>query len=185
MAMHNRLVTRKDANERGYFPAGRGESPNFIGLAQHGTPYGAEVSPFMSPIGVPCQEPPFSTLTAIDMRTKKVIWTRPLGVASNSGPMGVRSHIPLSLGVPLNGGAITTASGLTFIAASQDEHIRAYDTRNGKILWEDKLPAGGQATPMTYRSSMTGRQYVTIAAGGSLGFVTTRPGDYIVAYTLK
>ena len=78
------------------------------------------------------------------------------------------------------GGPLTTAGGVTFIAAGQDDHIRAYSTASGEVLWEAKLPAGGQAAPMSYRYQ--GRQYLVIAAGGRGGIGTA--GDYIVAFAL-
>jgi quinoprotein glucose dehydrogenase len=78
-------------------------------------------------------------------------------------------------------GPTTTASGLTFVAASVDDHLRAFATETGELLWEERLPAGGQATPMTY--AVGGRQFVVQAAGGH-GPLGTKPGDYLVAYAL-
>jgi quinoprotein glucose dehydrogenase len=75
---------------------------------------------------------------------------------------------------------LLTASGLVFIGASFDDHFRAFETETGKLLWEVKLPASGQATPMTY--SIAGKQYVVIAAGGYK--TDTTRGDYLVAYSL-
>ena len=86
----------------------------------------------------------------------------------------------LTLGMPNLGGPIVTASGLVFIAASVDDRFRAFDVSDGSELWETRLPAGGQATPMTY--AIDGRQYVVIAAGGYKD-ATTR-GDYVIAFTL-
>jgi quinoprotein glucose dehydrogenase len=79
------------------------------------------------------------------------------------------------------GGAITTAGGLVFIASSMDGFIRAFNTSNGEMLWQAELPAGGQATPMTYE--LNGKQYIVIAAGGH-GKLGTKLGDYLVAYAL-
>ena len=64
------------------------------------------------------------------------------------------------------GGPITTASGLTFIGATTDHYLRAFETETGEELWRARLPNGGHATPMTYRLREDGRQYVVIAAGG-------------------
>ena len=75
------------------------------------------------------------------------------------------------------------AGGLVFIAGTLDSRIRAFDLETGELLWSDKLPAGGQATPMTYRARAGGRQYVVINAGGH-GDLQTRLGDYVVAYAL-
>ena len=74
-----------------------------------------------------------------------------------------------------------TRGGVTFIGATQDQYIRAIDTRTGRELWKANLPAGGNATPMTYMAG--GRQYVLIAAGGHVG-VGTKLGDHILAYAL-
>jgi quinoprotein glucose dehydrogenase len=82
--------------------------------------------------------------------------------------------------MPGLGGPIVTAGGLVFIAASFDDRLRAFDTDTGTLRWEVKLPAGGQATPMTY--VIGGRQYVVIAAGGYKEDSTR--GDYLVAYAL-
>ena len=76
---------------------------------------------------------------------------------------------------------IVTGSGLVFIAAAMDNHIRAFDVESGVELWRADLPAGGQATPMTYVAS--GRQYLIIAAGGHNRLGTTR-GDSIIAFAL-
>lgn len=138
---------------------------------QAGTPYGMRRAAFKSRIGVPCVKPPWGQLTAVDMIHGTIKWRIPLGNA----PL-----LPLNLGIPGLGGPIVTASGLVFIAASLDDRLRAFDTDSGKLLWEVKLPAGGQATPMTY--SIAGRQYLVIAAGGYKGDGTR--GDYVVAYAL-
>jgi quinoprotein glucose dehydrogenase len=79
------------------------------------------------------------------------------------------------------GGPVITAGGLVFIAATRDDYIRAFDLENGELVWKAALPAGGQATPMTYQ--MNGKQYIVLAAGGH-GNLGTTPGDYVVAYAL-
>jgi len=85
--------------------------------------------------------------------------------------------------MPNFGGPITTASGLTFIAATPDAYLRAFDTETGEELWRGDLPFGGHATPMTYRLDPEGRQYVVIAAGGH--WIFPRPvGDAVVAFAL-
>jgi len=86
-----------------------------------------------------------------------------------------------NLGVPGMGGPIVTASGVVFVAATMDDDIRAFDIRNGRLLWQHELPAGGQATPMTY--AIGGRQYLVIVAGGH-GPLKTRRGDYVIAFAL-
>jgi quinoprotein glucose dehydrogenase len=82
--------------------------------------------------------------------------------------------------MPGLGGPMVTAGGLVFIGAAFDDHLRAYDAQGGELLWQAKLPAGGQATPMTY--AIGGRQYVVIAAGGYKG--DSKRGDYVIAYAL-
>ena len=138
---------------------------------QEGTPYGMRRTSFKSSLGIPCVKPPWGMLTAVDMEHGTIKWQVPLGDAP---------FIHVNIGMPAIGGPILTASGLTFIAASLDGRMRAFNTDSGKLLWEVKLPAGGQATPMTY--SLGGRQYVVIAAGG---YKSDSPrGDYLVAYSL-
>ena len=110
-------------------------------------------------------------LTAVDMAHGTIKWQIPLGDTP---------YVPLNLGMPSIGGPIVSASGLVFIGASLDDRLRAFDTDSGKLLWEVKLPAGGQATPMTY--TVHGRQYLVIAAGGYKG--DSARGDYLIAYSL-
>lgn len=126
---------------------------------------------FKSGIGIPCVKPPWETLTAVDMEHGTIKWQIPLGDTP---------YIHINLGMPGLGGPIVTASGLVFIGATFDDRLRAYDTDSGKLLWEVKLPAGGQATPMTYSAGE--RQYIVIAAGGYKGRSTR--GDYVVASAL-
>ena len=122
-------------------------------------------------------KPPWGTLAAIDMITGKLKWEVPLGFMMNPEKYpDAKKWGSINLG-----GAITTASGLVFIASSMDGFIRAFNINNGEVLWQAMLPAGGQATPMTYE--LNGRQYLVIAAGGH-GKLGTKLGDYIVAYAL-
>ena len=122
-------------------------------------------------------KPPWGTLAAIDMKSGQLKWEVPLGFM-----MDPQKFPDATKWGSINfGGAITSAGGLTFIASSMDGFIRAFDTNSGEVLWQAKLPAGGQATPMTYE--FNGRQYVVIAAGGH-GKLGTKLGDYVVAYAL-
>ncbi|HTH47236.1 MAG TPA: PQQ-binding-like beta-propeller repeat protein [Candidatus Limnocylindria bacterium] len=125
--------------------------------------------------GYPAIKPPWGTLNAIDLNTGEYRWRVTLGewpelTARGIPPTGTENY----------GGPVVTAGGLIFIAASRDEHIRAFDRRTGKELWKSKLPAAGYATPATY--SAGGRQYVVIACGG--GKIGTRSGDAYVAFRL-
>jgi quinoprotein glucose dehydrogenase len=122
-------------------------------------------------------KPPWGTLAAIDMNTGRLKWEVPLGFMMD--PQKYPDAI--KWGSINLGGAITTAGGVVFIASTMDGFIRAFNINNGEILWQAMLPAGGQATPMTYE--LNGRQYIVIAAGGH-GKLGTKLGDYIVAYAL-
>jgi quinoprotein glucose dehydrogenase len=138
---------------------------------QTGAPYAMFRTPLLSPSGLPCNAPPWGTVAAVDLFTGKKVWDVPLG-----------SFIPgMNTGTITLGGPIMTAGGLVFTAAAMDNYIRAFDSESGKELWKFELPAGGQATPMTY--SLNGKQYVIIAAGGH-GKLGTKQGDYVLAFTL-
>ncbi len=147
-------------------------------FAQRGTPYEVETRMLMSPLGAPCTAPPWGRLAAVDLAEGTIRWQVALGSIEKINPL----HIPLQYGTPNAGGAIVTAGNLVFIAAAMDDKFRAYDAESGAVLWTARLPAGGQATPMSY--SVDGRQYVVIAAGGHALYRTT-PGDYVIAYALK
>ena len=125
--------------------------------------------------GYPALKPPWGTLTAIDLNTGRHRWQVPLGeypelTARGLPPTGTENY----------GGPIVTAGGLVFIAASRDEHFRAFDRKTGRELWKAQLPAAGYATPATY--SVNGRQFVVIACGG--GKIGTRSSDAYVAFAL-
>lgn len=186
--MYDQLVTRKEADQQGlvsidspaFKPGGGGAEGNG---AMADTPYGINVSPFFAPLtGMLCNEPPYGMITAINMHTQKVLWQHPLGSAERNGPFGLPTHLPINIGTPNNGGPIVTAGGLTFVAATTDDKIRAFDSNTGREVWSDTLPAGRQATPMTY--SVNGKQYLVIMAGGH-HFMRTPVGDYVIAYALK
>jgi quinoprotein glucose dehydrogenase len=145
--------------------------PDFEFARQTGVPYAMRREAFRSGLGIPCVKPPWGLLTAVDMVRGTIKWQIPLGDTP---------YIHMNLGMPGLGGPIVSASGLVFIAASLDDRLRAFESDTGKLLWEVKLPAGGQATPMTY--AVQGRQYLVIAAGGYKGDSTR--GDYLIAYTL-
>ena len=143
-----------------------------------GAPFATRMHPFTSPLGVPCQAPPWGYVAAADLRTGKVIWQHKNGTVRDSSPL----PLPFKMGVPNLGGPIVTAGGVAFLSGTIDNFVRAYDVSNGAQLWESRLPAGGQATPMTYRGN-DGRQYLLVAAGGH-GSLGTKAGDYLIAYAL-
>jgi quinoprotein glucose dehydrogenase len=165
-----RLVHRIRLIPRAEVAAARAANPKVeIGAAQ-GTPYAALREVVLSPLGVPCNPPPWGTLAAVDLAAGTIKWQVPLG----SFIFG------LFRGLPGVGGPIVTAGGLVFIGAAGDV-LRAFDIDSGAELWHATLPAGGQATPMTYVAS--GRQFVVIAAGGDAR-ATTPLGDALVAFAL-
>ena len=145
-----------------------------------GTPYGMRRTLLGLPLGVPCTSPPWGILAAVDMRKGTINWRRGVGSIQDVAPAIVPN---LELGMGGLGGPIITAAGLIFMAAVMDDYLRAFDIATGDTLWEGRLPAGGQATPMTYFLEDTGKQYVVIAAGGHARIGTT-PGDYVIAYAL-
>jgi quinoprotein glucose dehydrogenase len=142
------------------------------------TPYGTKRSALLSPLNIPCNPPPWGMLHAVDAETGDIRWEVPLGMVQDL----VKVPTPRRWGSPNLGGAIITG-GLVFIGATMDRRFRAFDLETGEPLWEAKLPASAQATPMTYRAREGGRQYVVIAAGGHSG-LTSSLGDYIVAFAL-
>jgi quinoprotein glucose dehydrogenase len=146
--------------------------------AQEGTPYGLRREPLLSPLGMPCTAPPWGTLAAVDLRRNTIRWQIVLGSTRDATPWYFPRY---ELGMPNAGGPMITAGGLVFIGAATDNYLRAFDIDTGRQLWRGRLPAGGQATPMSYESN--GKQFVVIAAGGHGGLKTTR-GDYVVAFAL-
>ncbi|HEX7116296.1 MAG TPA: pyrroloquinoline quinone-dependent dehydrogenase [Steroidobacter sp.] len=155
-----------------------GKWPDSEFAAQEGTPWGMRRELLASPFGLPCTAPPWGTLAAVDLKRNSIRWQVMLGSTRDMTPWFVPSR---TIGMPNMGGPITTAGGLVFIAAATDNYLRAFDIDTGRELWKGRLPAGGQATPMTYEAD--GRQFVVIAAGGHGSLGTTR-GDYVVAFAL-
>jgi quinoprotein glucose dehydrogenase len=138
---------------------------------QEGAPYAMFRTPLLTARGLPCNAPPWGTIAAVDLFTGKKVWDVPLG-----------TYVPgMTTGSVNLGGPMVTAGGLVFTSAAMDGFLRAFDAETGKEVWKVELPAGGQATPMTY--SVNGTQYVVIAAGGH-GKLGTKQGDSVVAYTL-
>ena len=136
----------------------------------------------LSPLFAPCLQPPHGMVTAIDVRTRQIVWQVPAGTAEAQGPLGLKSGLSIPIGTMGIGGTITTAGGVSFRAATTDPYLRAYSNATGRELWKARLPVGASATPMTYVSPRTGKQYVVISAGG--GFFGPERGDYVLAYAL-
>ncbi|MGC1729878.1 MAG: pyrroloquinoline quinone-dependent dehydrogenase, partial [Steroidobacteraceae bacterium] len=167
---------------RSGFDAARhsGQFPRSDFAPQAGTPYGMRREPLLSPWGLPCTPPPWGTLVSVDLRHNRIVWQVPLGSTEGFTPW----FLPVrDFGMPNMGGPIATAGDLVFVGAAVDSYLRAFDLETGRELWKYRLPAGGQATPMTYRAGPDHRQYLLISAGGH-GPLGTPRGDYVVAFAL-
>ena len=172
LAFTSRLVPAADIPPKG------DEKGSEQGLNRNdGAPYGVVMGPFLSPLGIPCQAPPWGYVAGVDLATGKIAYRHRNGTVRDMTPL----PLPFKLGVPGIGGPLLTRGGVAFLGAAVDDFVRAYDVTTGNVLWTARLPAGGQATPMTYTED--GKQYVVIVAGGH-GSVGTKPGDYVIAYTL-
>ncbi|OSQ35826.1 glucose/quinate/shikimate family membrane-bound PQQ-dependent dehydrogenase [Thalassospira mesophila] len=173
LAFTSKLIPRDEVPPQGSKKASE------MGINQNtGAPYAVSMGPFLSPISVPCQAPPWGYVAGADLRTGDIAYKRKNGTVYDMTPL----PLPIKLGVPGIGGPIITAGGVAFLGAAVDDYFRAYDLTTGKQLWEARLPAGGQSTPMTYTTD-DGTQYVVIVAGGH-GSIGTKPGDYVMAYKL-
>jgi quinoprotein glucose dehydrogenase len=181
---YNRLLPRAMADAMGLKPVAKPSFENVAGpVAQQGAPYAASISPFLSPLVVPCTQPPYGLISAVDLNTRKLLWQKPFGTARDSGPLLLSTGLPIPMGVPNIGGAVVTASGLAFIGATQEHMIRAYDIRTGQEYWKARLPAGGNATPISYWSTTSGRQFIVIAAGGH-GGILSGYSNQLIAFAL-
>jgi membrane-bound PQQ-dependent dehydrogenase (glucose/quinate/shikimate family) len=154
-----RLIPRKDVRENEGFG---------IGGSQSGTPYAVYSFFFLSPLFAPCIEPPYGEMAVVDLASQELLWRRPLGTAKEQGPLGIPSRLPLPMGMFYNAGSIVTGGGLIFNAGVVDSTARAIDVFTGEEVWTDGLPGSSTATPMSYVSPTTGKQYVivTVADGG-------------------
>ena len=145
-----------------------------------GTEAEGEYPRFRGPNGWPCQEPPWGTLSAVDLGTGDRAWRVPLGEVEALSRRGVSKTGTQSLG-----GSIVTAGGLVFIGATVDKRFRAFDSATGEELWSHAVPANAHATPATYEGR-SGRQYVVIAAGGGglLRELSADLSDTLIAFAL-
>lgn len=173
LAFTSRLVPKSEIP-----PKGSDEAASEQGLNRNeGADYGVFMGPLYSPLNLPCQQPPWGYVTGVDLTTGQIAYKHKNGTVEDLAPVPV----PLEMGVPGIGGPMITGGGVVFMGAAVDNYLRAYDLTTGDVLWKSRLPAGGQATPMTYE--VDGTQYVLIVAGGH-GSIGTKPGDYVIAYKL-
>jgi len=142
-----------------------------------GSPYGIERGPILSNFGAPCVAPPWGTLSAVDLRSGQVRWEVTLGTTRDQAPW----PLWFDNGAPNLGGSLATAGGLVFIGATTDKFFRAFDAGTGDEIWRQRIPYTANATPISYRLSESGRQYVVVAAGGH-GW--SEPGDALLAFAL-
>ncbi|WLI91612.1 membrane-bound PQQ-dependent dehydrogenase, glucose/quinate/shikimate family [Massilia sp. R2A-15] len=163
------LLVQQGGSPKGSLPA---LNENF------GAPFAVKLHPFVSPLGIPCQAPPWGYVAGVDLAAGKIVWKHRNGTVRDLSPL----PLPFRMGVPSLGGAVVTGGGVAFLSGTLDNYVRGYDVTTGRQLWESRLPAGGQATPMTYTGA-DGRQYLVVAVGGH-GSTNTRAGDYVIAYAL-
>ncbi len=143
---------------------------------QRGAPFAMTRAVATSPLGMPCNKPPWGALVAADLKAGKILWQSSVGTAEDRAPLGMA----FNWGTPLSNGVLITAGGLVFTGA-MDAYLRAFDARSGAELWQGRLPVPGVANPMTY--SWNGEQYVVIAAGGHSESGTSI-GDSVMAFRL-
>ena len=155
-----------------------------VGGPQRGTPYAARVDLFASPLSLPCLRPPYGEIAVVDLTTQQIVWRRGTGL--------------LNLGFPSRGGSVITKGGLIFNAGFSDGAFRAIDALTGQVVWNETIQEPSQATPMTYTSPTTGRQYVLMTAPSAEGpseeitdfrdlptsGKTDGPGGAVIAYAL-
>lgn len=144
-----------------------------------GTPYAMQRALFFSPLMIPCMQPPWGTVSAIDLATGKHIWQQPAGTTKD---LAFGPGLAFAIAPPPLGGAIVTGGGIAWFGSFQDYYLRAYDSKSGKQLWQGRLPLGAQSTPISYIGA-DGRQYVVISVGGAR-YNMSKWGDYVVAFAL-
>ncbi len=171
LAFVSRLIPRDDPDENLVSDGEPGLNENY------GAPFAVELVPFLSPLDLPCQAPPWGYVAGANLRSGEVAWKHKNGTVRDLAPV----PLPFEMGVPDLGGPVMTAGGVAFISGTLDNYVRGYDVTTGRQLWEDRLPAGGQATPMSYERD--GRQYLLVVAGGH-GSLGTKAGDSVIAYAL-
>lgn len=178
LAFVSQLVPRADDTTL-YVQGGERPQDSLPALNENfGAPFAIKLSAFTSALGLPCQAPPWGYVAGADLTTGEIAWKHKNGTVVDSSPL----PLPFKMGVPNLGGPIMTAGGVAFLSGTLDYYVRGYNVTNGEQLWQSRLPAGGQATPMTYIGA-DGRQYLLVVAGGH-GSLGTKAGDDVIAYAL-
>ncbi|WP_049620626.1 PQQ-binding-like beta-propeller repeat protein [Frateuria defendens] len=179
------LITRAEATRRNFQIAPGLDAGGQTDQPMLGTPYGAYRTQFLSVLGSPCNAPPWGLIGAVDLASGRLLWSKPLGTGRDIGPLklGVRTMLPITIGTPTAGGAVTTRGGLVFIGGAAEHTFRALDATTGRELWSSRLATSANATPMTYRGPVSGRQFVVVAVGGRPAY-GTKPGTKLVAFAL-
>jgi quinoprotein glucose dehydrogenase len=145
-------------------------------FAQLGAPYGFELDTFLNPLGMPCWNGPYGTLSSYDLNTGKLNWREPFGVVQKWG-----FYMPDSWGSVTIGGPVITRTGVIFIGASMDARVRAIDLKSGKVLWTSLVEAPAVAEPAVY--TFKGKEYVVFAVGGN-SILKPQVADQLIAYAL-
>jgi quinoprotein glucose dehydrogenase len=166
-----RLLRRADYNNN---VPGNGEAAGYYPMT--GSPYGIRLQSFLNPLGMPCWNPPYGTLSSYDLKTGKLNWRKPFGQVQKWG-----FYMPESWGSPNAGGPAITASGLVFIGASMDSRVRAIDVKTGEVLWKHVVSAPAATLPAIYQYK--GKQYVAFVAGGDSS-LSPKVGDEVIAFAL-
>ena len=158
----------------------RDQLPEGVVGSQLGTPYSHNTQRFMSPLHVPCMQPPYGTLGVVDLETKELLWQKPIGTAKHTGPtffgtLNLPTRLPLTVGTPQTGGTVTTAGGIIFSAGAFDNTVRATNLMNGEELWNHAIPFTAQGTPMTYLSPQGNQTLIVVVPV----FNSTRGSGYL------
>ena len=181
-ASYTRLVTREEANELGIEPQGEWGDPREVGglVAQKHVPYAAFPQFWLTPLNIPCIDPPYSYMSAVDLNTGKLLWSQPYGSSKGSGALGITVPFEIPMGTPTHGGGLIVAGGIGFHAGAKDSIMRAFNLATGEVVWQHELPAAGGA-PISY--TVDGEQYIAVVAGGQ-GAIQSRFSTKVVAFKL-
>ena len=183
-SLHLAWIIHMIPREEDLVKSQEGFAPGYgIGGPQRGTPFAARVQLFVSPLSLPCLKPPYGEIAVVDLTTQQIVWRRGMG--------------PLDLGLPYSAGSIITAGGLIFNGGVMDGQLRAIDALTGEVIWQGPLRSASGATPMSYVSPKTGRQYVVVTVPGEggpqgspfdetpvQGASTAEEGGRVIAYAL-